>query len=176
MEQRYKLVTKAYLGKGKDGYDSLAKAEVNLHQYQPNKQTLKYPGDGWRRDSSKPDLRSAKPLPSDQNEAGQGVCPSLLAFIIHTYMKTIKLQKTAWQPLLLLRLGRAESVDPPPIVGDPLEENLRRETARERWLSPSKQVLWPFNRRSEWSFHWAARHWTGGKNDAFLSIQFNGGW
>ena len=30
MEQRYKLVTKAYLGKGKDGYDSLAKAEVNF--------------------------------------------------------------------------------------------------------------------------------------------------
>ena len=30
MEQRYKLVTKAYLGKGKDGYDSLAKAEVSF--------------------------------------------------------------------------------------------------------------------------------------------------
>ena len=30
MEQRYKLVTKAYLGKGKDGYDSFSKAEVNL--------------------------------------------------------------------------------------------------------------------------------------------------
>ena len=30
MEQRYKLVTKAYLGKGKDGYDSLAKAEVRF--------------------------------------------------------------------------------------------------------------------------------------------------
>ena len=28
MTQRYKLVTKAYLGKGKDGYDSLAKGEV----------------------------------------------------------------------------------------------------------------------------------------------------
>ena len=35
MEQRYKLVTKAYLGKGKDGYDSLAKAEVNFHQSRP---------------------------------------------------------------------------------------------------------------------------------------------
>ena len=34
MEQRYKLVTKAYLGKGKDGYDSLAKAEVNFHPSQ----------------------------------------------------------------------------------------------------------------------------------------------
>ena len=30
MEHRYTMVTKAYLGKGKDGYDSLAKAEVNL--------------------------------------------------------------------------------------------------------------------------------------------------
>jgi len=35
MEQRYKLVTKAYLGKGKDGYDSLAKAEVSFHQSWP---------------------------------------------------------------------------------------------------------------------------------------------
>jgi len=32
MEQRYKLVTKAYLGKGKDGYDSLAKAEVMVDE------------------------------------------------------------------------------------------------------------------------------------------------
>ena len=40
MEQRYKLVTKAYLGKGKDGYDSLAKAEVNFHP--PQSLQLKY--------------------------------------------------------------------------------------------------------------------------------------
>jgi len=32
MEQRYKLVTKGYLGKGKDGYDSLAKAEVMVDE------------------------------------------------------------------------------------------------------------------------------------------------
>jgi len=32
MEHRYKLVTKAYLGKGKDGYDSLAKAEVMVDE------------------------------------------------------------------------------------------------------------------------------------------------
>lgn len=30
MEHRYKLVTKAYLGKGKDGYDSLSGADVRL--------------------------------------------------------------------------------------------------------------------------------------------------
>ena len=29
LEQRYKLVTKAYIGKGKDGYDSLAQGEVS---------------------------------------------------------------------------------------------------------------------------------------------------
>ena len=30
MEHHYKLVTKAYLGKGKDGYDSLSGADVRL--------------------------------------------------------------------------------------------------------------------------------------------------
>ena len=96
MEQRYKLVTKAYLGKGKDGYDSFSKAEVNLqpshkspltqlscHQSAASRITqLIQSGDGRRGDSAKPDLSSSKPLPGDQNEAGQGVYSWLLYFCL----------------------------------------------------------------------------------------------
>jgi 5'-nucleotidase len=39
MEHRYKLVTKAYLGKGKDGYDSLSQGEVRSELHCPTPPT-----------------------------------------------------------------------------------------------------------------------------------------
>ena len=45
----------------------------------------------------------------------------------HKYKK--KPLKPASKPLLLFRLGRAQSFDPPPVSGDSLEKNLGGETA-----------------------------------------------
>ena len=70
MEQRYKLVTKAYLGKGKDGYDSLAKAEVNFHSMQSGQ---KYPEKNiltqisWHKNPDKISLHKDKYKCRDKN-------------------------------------------------------------------------------------------------------------